>query len=96
MKAKLPTLLDNRSENTVLSALQRLLPVSKSLDIATGTFEVGALLALDSLWQHSEKIRILMGDETTRRTKREILTTLTTSASQSIEAEKLLQGLSSC
>jgi len=88
MSAKLPTLLDNRSENTVLSALQRLLPVSKSLDIATGTFEVGALLALDSLWQHSEKIRILMGDETTRRTKREILTALTTTTSQSIEAEK--------
>ena len=88
MSVKLPTLLDNRSENTVLAALRLLLPVSKSLDVATGTFEIGSLLALDTLWQQPEKIRILMGDETTRRTRGEIIAALTGTTNRSIEAEK--------
>jgi len=44
--------------------------LSKSFDIASGYFEVGALLALDGEWQKLDKIRILMGDEVSRRTKR--------------------------
>jgi phosphatidylserine/phosphatidylglycerophosphate/cardiolipin synthase-like enzyme len=40
-----------------------------SLDIATGYFEIGALLKLDGYWQRLDKIRILMGDEVTRRTR---------------------------
>jgi superfamily II DNA or RNA helicase len=44
--------------------------LSKSIDIASGFFEVGALLALDGEWQKLDKIRILMGDEVSRRTKR--------------------------
>ncbi len=42
-------------------------------DIATGYFEIGALLALDGQWQKLDKIRILMGDEVTPRTRRALL-----------------------
>ena len=34
-----------------------------AFDIATGYFEIGALLALDGKWQPLDKIRILMGAE---------------------------------
>jgi hypothetical protein len=37
-------------------------------DIATGSFEIGGLLALDNHWQKVDKIRVLIGDETTMRT----------------------------
>jgi len=43
--------------------------LANSFDIATGYFEVGALLALDGQWQKLDKIRILMGDEVSKRTK---------------------------
>ena len=39
--------------------------IAKAFDIATGYFEIGALLALDGKWQGLEKIRILMGAEMT-------------------------------
>jgi superfamily II DNA or RNA helicase len=42
---------------------------SKSIDIATGNFEIGSLLALKDAWQKVDHIRILMGDETSLRTK---------------------------
>ncbi len=42
-------------------------------DIATGYFEIGALLALDGQWQKLDHIRILMGDEVSKRTRRTIL-----------------------
>ena len=70
MSGKLPTIIDNRDENTVLSALRRLLPEVQALDIASGFFEIGALLALDGLWQPLKHARILMGDEMTKRTRR--------------------------
>ncbi len=44
-----------------------------SMDIATGYFEIGSLLSLDGHWQKLKKIRILMGDETTQRTRKLIL-----------------------
>ena len=34
--------------------------ISRAFDIATGYFEIGALLALDGQWQQLEKLRILM------------------------------------
>jgi hypothetical protein len=46
--------------------------LSKSIDIATGYFEIGALLALDGEWQKVDGIRILMGDEVSRRTKKSL------------------------
>jgi len=47
--------------------------LAHSFDIATGYFEVGALLALDGQWQKLDKIRILMGDEVSKRTKKALL-----------------------
>ena len=43
--------------------------LAKTIDIATGYFEIGALLALRDAWQAVDHIRILMGDEVSRRTK---------------------------
>jgi superfamily II DNA or RNA helicase len=47
--------------------------IATSFDIATGFFEIGALLELDNEWQKLEKIRILMGDEVSRPTKQALL-----------------------
>jgi len=44
--------------------------LSNAFDIATGTFEIGSLLALDGEWQKVDIIRILMGDEVSLRTKK--------------------------
>jgi SNF2 family DNA or RNA helicase len=43
--------------------------ISKSIDIATGYFEIGALLSLKDEWQKVDHIRILMGDEVSLRTR---------------------------
>jgi phosphatidylserine/phosphatidylglycerophosphate/cardiolipin synthase-like enzyme len=61
------------------------------MDIATGYFEIGALLALDGEWQKVDQIRVLMGDEVSLRTKRafvEGLDRATARLDESIEAEK--------
>jgi hypothetical protein len=47
--------------------------LANSFDIATGYFEIGALLALDGQWQKLDQIRILMGDECSKRTKKALL-----------------------
>jgi len=86
--AKIPTLIDNLGDNTVLNALKQLLPFAQALDVATGTFEIGSLLALDGLWQPLQKLRMLMGDETTRRTRNELIEALKLQSEASIEAEK--------
>ena len=44
--------------------------LSKAIDIATGYFEIGSLLSLKEQWQKVDKIRILMGDEVSLKTKR--------------------------
>lgn len=65
--------------------------LSKAIDVATGFFEIGGLLALDGSWQTVPEIRILMGDEVSFRTKRAFekgLRSLTEQLDQSIEAEK--------
>jgi superfamily II DNA or RNA helicase len=88
MAQQINTILDNREGNTVLEALKRLLPESESLDVATGYFEIGSLLALDSYWNNLSKIRIVMGDETTKRTKNELTAVLEKDSTDSIEREK--------
>jgi len=50
--------------------------LATQFDIATGYFEIGALLALDAHWQKLDKIRILMGDEVSKRTKQAFLKSL--------------------
>ena len=49
---------------TGLRYLEEWADIAKAFDIATGFFEIGALLALDGKWQSLEKIRVLMGAET--------------------------------
>ena len=47
--------------------------IATKFDVATGYFEIGALLALDGQWQKLEKLGILMGDEVSKRTKKALL-----------------------
>ena len=58
---------------TGLRYLEEWSGIAKAFDIATGYFEIGALLTLDGKWQGLDKIRILLGAETTHRTRRTIL-----------------------
>ena len=77
---------------TGLRYLEEWSSIAKSFDIATGYFEIGALLALEGNWQPLEKIRILMGAETTHRTRRALLEAVRSRAveilDRSIEADK--------
>ena len=60
-------IVDNSEEEwRALRYLRDWCELSKAIDIATGFFEIGALLGLDSEWQKVEKIRILMGDEVSK------------------------------
>jgi hypothetical protein len=43
--------------------------VCKRIDVASGHFEIGSILALDGECQEADQIRILLGDEV-RRTKK--------------------------
>jgi len=65
--------------------------IATAFDIATGYFEIGALLALDGHWQKLEKIRVLMGDEVSKRTRNTLLDgvkRVQATLDESIEAEK--------
>jgi len=75
-------IVDNSDEDwKVVRYLHDWCQISKSIDVATGYFEIGSLLALGDEWQKVDQIRILMGDEVTRRTQRAF--------SQGLEAVKL-------
>ena len=64
-------IVDNSdSDWKVGSYLTEWCDLSKTIDIATGYFEIGALLCLKEKWQSVDRIRILMGDEVSLRTKR--------------------------
>ena len=86
---------------TSLRYLEEWSGIAKAFDIATGYFEIGALLALDGKWQGLDKIRILMGAEMTHRTRKALLDAVRARATeildQSIEAAKgvnpFLQGV---
>ena len=65
--------------------------IARAFDIATGYFEIGALLALDGQWQKLDKLRILMGDEVSKRTRKAFeagLARITTRLDDSIETAK--------
>ncbi len=85
---ELRPLLDNREGATVVGTLQAVLAKARALDIATGFFEVGGLLALGDAWQPLEGIRLVMGDETTRRTRAQILAALREGFNESLERQK--------
>src|SRR6266404_3654073 len=84
----------------VLRYLHDWCQIAKGIDIATGYFEIGALLALKDEWRKVDKIRILMGEEVSLRTHGAFsqgLLRLHHKLDQSLEAEKLrndfLQGV---
>ena len=62
--------------------------LAHSYDIATGYFDIGALLALDGHWQKLEQIRILMGDTVSKSTKKALLEGISQKLDESIETEK--------
>ena len=61
---------------------------SRAFDIATGYFEIGSLLELEGAWSKVEKIRILMGDEVSGRTKRVLINDAAGRLDASLEDEK--------
>lgn len=85
-------IVDNSADDwKALRYLRDWCQLSKSFDIATGYFEIGALLALGDDWQQVDHIRVLMGDEVSKRTQRGFedgLRKITSHLDSSIELEK--------
>src|SRR5947199_5274982 len=85
--------VDNRDEDwKVLRYLHDWCQISKAIDIATGYFEIGSLLGLKDEWQKVDQMRILMGDEVSRRTRAafaEGMAKVRDRLDASLEAEKL-------
>ena len=79
--------VDNSDENWKgLDYLREWCSLASQFDIATGNFEVGSLFALEGDWQKMDKIRLLMGDEMTYRTKKAMLRALTDRAVEVVDA----------
>ena len=73
-------IVDNSAEDwKALQYVREWCDISSAIDIATGHFEIGAFLALDGAWQKVEKIRLLIGGETSRTTADAIAAALDTS-----------------
>jgi len=82
-------IVDNSdSDWKVRSYLHEWAEIAYSFDIATGFFEIGALLALDGQWQKLDNLRILMGDTISKRTKKALLEGINLVLNNSIEKEK--------
>ena len=63
-------IVDNANKDiSVKKYLNEWCDISSQIDIATGYFEIDGLLELEGQWQKLKKIRILFGDEMTKRTK---------------------------
>ena len=83
--------VDNRAEKDtekVVDYLAKWCNAADRFDIATGYFEIGALRKLDGQWQKLDKIRILMGDETSNQTKSTIMRAITDKLDKSFDSEK--------
>src|SRR5947199_2457326 len=85
-------IVDNSEEDwKVLRYLHDWCQLSKAIDVATGYFEIGSLLALQDEWQKVDQIRILMGNEVSLRTKNAFvagLNKVTNHLDASLESEK--------
>lgn len=85
-------IVDNSDQDwKVLKYLHDWCQLSAKIDIASAYFEIGSLLALDGEWQKVDQIRLLMGDEVSKRTKRvfiEGLDSINQRLDDSIESEK--------
>lgn len=94
-------IVDNSDEDwKALRYLHDWCQLSKAIDIATGYFDIGSLLALDGEWQKVAKFRILMGDEVSKRTKKtfekglqNIVDCLDNSIEQEKEKDDFLNGV---
>ena len=77
---------------TALRYLEEWTEIAKGFDIATGYFDIGTILALDGKWQSLQNIRILMGADTTHRTRKAFLDAVVKKAvnelDRSLEATK--------
>lgn len=76
----------------VSSYLSEWCEISSAIDIATGYFEISALLSLKEQWQKVDNFRILMGDEVSMKTKRAFaqgLRRVTDQLDASLEGEKV-------
>ena len=86
-------IVDNSDNDwKVLRYLRDFCEISERMDIATGYFEIGSLLALKERWTSVDKIRILMGDEVSKRTARvirESFEQIERKLDQSIDQEKI-------
>jgi superfamily II DNA or RNA helicase len=60
--------------------------IANGLDVASGFFEIGSLLDLDGHWQKLDKIRILMGDEISHRTRKVMLSAVRTRAESRLDS----------
>src|SRR2546421_4984159 len=85
-------IVDNSDDDwKVLRYLHDWCQISKAIDIATGYFEISALLGLKDEWQKVDQFRVLMGDEVSKRTRRafeEGLAHIRARLDRSLEAEK--------
>lgn len=73
-------IVDNTAEDwKALQYVREWCEISSAIDIATGHFEIGAFLALDGAWQKVDRIRLLIGGETSRTTADAIAAALDTS-----------------
>ena len=80
-------IVDNSEElRTGSHYLNEWCDLASSFDIATGFFEIGALLELDGQWQKLDKIRILMGGEVTYRTNKALLDAVRARAEDHLDA----------
>lgn len=84
--------VDNSAEDrSVKSYLRDWCSVSKQMDIATGYLEIGGLLELDGCWQNLDKIRIILGNEVTKRTEdviKQAVTALLSRLKNSVDSEQ--------
>ena len=92
MEHKRLYVVDNSSpENSVKHYLTEWCDKSKQFDVATGYLEIGGLLDLDQHWQKLEKIRIILGNEVTKRTKEvieQVVASMLSKLGNSLDAEK--------
>lgn len=65
-----PFIVDNpETDRWVWIALKNWCGLSRQLDIASGCFEMGALLCLEEEWRKADRIRLLRGDLVVLRAK---------------------------
>ena len=92
MKRNRLYVVDNSSpEKSVKHYLTEWCDKSKQFDVATGYLEIGGLLDLDQHWQKLKKIRIILGNEVTKRTKEvieQVVASMLSKLGNSLDVEK--------